>query len=80
MQTKLTLRLDSELIAHAKQYSEKTDKSLSQLVADYFALLDKLPEVVAQDLPPITRSLQGALDDANISEKEYKKYLEDKHL
>ncbi|MGH8605739.1 MAG: DUF6364 family protein [Gammaproteobacteria bacterium] len=35
-QTKLTLRLDKELIEAAKRYAEISGNSLSQLVADYF--------------------------------------------
>ena len=36
--TKLTLRLDDELIASAKRHSAKAGKSVSRMVADYFAL------------------------------------------
>ena len=35
MQTKLTLRLDEELIKFAKVYAKERGKSLSQIVADY---------------------------------------------
>ena len=37
MQTKLTLRLDAHLIAQAKARAQRQGKSLSQVVADYFA-------------------------------------------
>jgi hypothetical protein len=43
MQTKLTLRLDDELVRKAKKFSKRAGKSVSKIVADYF---DKL-EVVA---------------------------------
>ena len=36
MNTKLTLRLDDELIREAKEYSQETGKSVSRLVEDYF--------------------------------------------
>ena len=41
MQTKLTLRLDDDLIEKAKSYAKGTGRSVSQMVADYFALLEK---------------------------------------
>ncbi|MDL1984388.1 MAG: DUF6364 family protein, partial [Deltaproteobacteria bacterium] len=41
MNSKLTLRLDEDLIQSAKSYSAKTGKSVSKIVADYFALIDK---------------------------------------
>ena len=37
MQTKLTLRLDDQLINRAKAFASQTGKSVSQLVAVYFA-------------------------------------------
>ena len=39
MQTKLTLRLEDSLIQQAKDYAKQHDKSLSQVVADYFQML-----------------------------------------
>ncbi len=41
MNSTLTLRLDEDLIQSAKSYSAKTGKSVSKIVADYFALIDK---------------------------------------
>ena len=41
MNTKLTLRLDEELIKSAKMHAKTIAKSVSQMVADYFYLLDK---------------------------------------
>jgi len=39
MNTKLTLRLDEELIVKAKAYAERSGKSVSGLVSDYFSML-----------------------------------------
>ena len=78
MQTKLTLRLEDTLIQQAKSYAKQHDKSLSQVVADYFQILteqSKKPEIA-----PITKSLVGVLGDSNIDEKDYKKHLEEKYL
>lgn len=71
MSIKLTLRLDGDLIHRAKHYAAGQDRSLSQLVADYFALLAvkpaaadkaKLRGLIARpSLGPITAALHGAL-------------------
>ena len=80
MQTKLTLRLDEELIIKAKKYAKTRGKSVSQLVADYFALLDEPLELrKREDLPPLTRSLAGVLKGSDVSEKDYYEYLERKY-
>ncbi|MFN8441851.1 MAG: DUF6364 family protein [Caldilineaceae bacterium] len=39
MQTKLTLRMDEQLISEAKRIAQSRGKPLSHLVADYFRLL-----------------------------------------
>lgn len=71
MPTKLTLRLDSALIDRAKTYAREQDRSLSQLVADYFAHLTMQPptggKAQTRGRParaasgPITTGLRGAL-------------------
>jgi hypothetical protein len=80
MQTKLTLRLEDRLIEQAKAYAAHAGKSVSQIVADYFKLLTA--EKVKSDSPstPVTQSLRGLLRDAKLDGKDYKKYLEEKHL
>lgn len=80
MQTKLTLRLDKSLIQRAKSFSNKSGKSVSQIVADYFALLDDGSSKEAFDLTPIVRSLKGSLRNASIDKDDYRQYLEDKYL
>ncbi len=56
--TKLTLRLDSGLIESAKAFAHEHQRSLSQLVADYFARLAAQPatpaSAKARALSPIT--------------------------
>jgi len=80
MGSKLTLRIDEELIKAAKEYSAKKGKSVSRLVADFFQVIrnEKLEE--KQEVSPIVKSLKGILKGKKISEKDYKKYLEDKYL
>lgn len=80
MYTKLTLRLDEDLIRSAKKYANTTGKSVSQMVADYFYLLDKKVIKNPEQLTPIVKTLKGSLKNTVIEENDYKKYLEDKYL
>ena len=62
--TKLTLRLDSGLIESAKAFAHENHRSVSQLVADYFARLAAQPASAASTkekaLSPKTASLGGS--------------------
>ena len=80
MQTKLTLRLDDKLISRAKSYARKSGKSVSQIVASYFSLLDDEPGKETSEFTPIVRSLKGSLTGAKVGKKDYHKYLEEKYL
>ena len=59
MQTKLTLRLEDHLIAQAKDYAQASGKSLSQMVAEYFARLEKPAPALRPLPPPFTRLLRN---------------------
>lgn len=80
MNTKLTLRLDDVLIKSAKNHANIMGKSVSQMVADYFSLLDKKSVKKPIKLTPIVKSLKGSLKNADFDENDYKSYLEDKYL
>lgn len=82
MHTKLTLRINEELIGAAKNYSAAHGKSLSQLVADYFYLItaQQASDSNIEKLPPLTQSLKGILKKKKLSEADYKKHLEGKYL
>ena len=79
MQAKLTLRLEEDLIEHAKLVAKNSGKSLSQLVADYFLRLSQ--ETQSLDVvPPITASLKGVLAQTDaMNEQDYRDYLEQKY-
>jgi hypothetical protein len=81
MQTKLTLRLEDQLIEQAKSYAAQAGKSVSQIVADYFKLLtaEKKSKSFSASTP-VTQSLRGLLRESKLNEKDYKKYLEEKHI
>jgi hypothetical protein len=80
MNTKLTLRLDDDLIKSAKEYAVITGKSVSRIVADLFEIIknEKLQEKAS--LPPTVRSLRGVLNHSKVEHKNYKQYLEEKYL
>ena len=79
MQTKLTLRLDEELIARAKEHAKRTGRSVSQMVADYFALLESAPGLTEPPMPPRVGELRGVLSNSDADELDYRRYLEEKH-
>jgi hypothetical protein len=79
MNTKLTLRLDDELIRRAKVHSAKTGKSVSQLVADYFALIEAEEPIPGTELTPRVRAMIGSLKGATTTEEDYRRHLEDKY-
>lgn len=78
MQTKLTLRLESELIERAKQHAKQQGKSLSQIVADYFAVFTQDKD--KKSIAPVTQSLVGVLKESGLDQESYKKHLEEKYL
>jgi hypothetical protein len=48
-------------------------------VAEYFTLLTSKKNKPSSPAAPITRSLRGLLRESPSNEKDYKKYLEEKH-
>ena len=80
MQTKLTLRLDGRVIQEAKRFAKKRGLSLSQLVMHYFSILNKTAAKADKPVMPISHSLRGVLKKSRVSERDYKKFLEDKYL
>lgn len=78
MNTKLTLRLDDRLISSAKRRSSESGRSISQLVADFFTLIEI--EAGEVEATARVRSLRGVLDGAGVDESDYKRHLEEKYL
>jgi hypothetical protein len=81
MQAKLTLRIDEKSIIFAKMYSKETQQSISKIVESYFMGLATMTksESLIENLPPLVRTLRGCLIGTNVTEQDYKKYLEDKY-
>lgn len=81
MNTKLTLRLDQRLIRRAKAHAQRTGKSVSQMVADYFSLLGAPPKKPGdEELTPTVRALKGLLRGHQLDRSTYRKHVEDKYL
>lgn len=59
MATKLTLTLDSHVIAKAKAYARERNTSLSKMVEFFFKYVSEGREPENRELPPITKSLSG---------------------
>ena len=70
MHRKLTLRLDEVLIQKVKRISKKSGKSVSQMVADYFSLIEQELDPDRKEITPRVRSLFGALAGAKVSEND----------
>ena len=79
MQTKLTLRMDDELIRGAKDYAARAGKSLSQVMAEYFSAITSRNEPPSR-LTPTVSALKGALRGAEVDVNGYRAHVEDKHL
>lgn len=80
MNTKLTLRLDEKLIASAKRHSAASGRSVSQLVADFFSLLEAQSTSTDVEVTPRVRALRGVLAGSELDEDEYRRHLENKYL
>lgn len=78
MGTKLTLRLERELIERAKRIARRKGKSVSGMVADYFRTLESIP-TEDTEYGPLTRSLKGILRGSEVDEEEHRRHLEEKH-
>ena len=80
MQTKLTLRMDAELIERAKAYARRSGKSLSEIVSQLFGLMDdRRTKEPRGPLPPTVKCLRGALRGSSVDERDYDRHLEKKH-
>jgi len=80
MQTKLTLRMDSEIIEKIKILSEELNTSLSKMVSDYFSALLKINNL-PEPCSPLLDEIMGVLIDNQLDyEADYAEHLEKKYL
>ena len=84
MNTKLTLRLDENVIERAKDYAQSQQISLSKLVKNYLGCLTSKSPKPSDDIEitPLVKSLMaiaGPLPDGFDNKKEYRDYIEKKY-
>jgi hypothetical protein len=84
MDTKLTIRLKSEVIERAKNYASEQKISLSKLVETYLDTISKPKTEKSEDIQitPLVKSLMGAagsLPENYDYKKEYREYIEKKY-
>jgi hypothetical protein len=80
MDTKLTLKLDKEIINRAKLYAESKKISLSKLIESYLQVLTK-ESSSKETITPLVESLSGVIElPKNYDDKvDYTDYLTKKY-
>jgi len=77
MQSKLTLRLDADLIERAKRQARSKGTSVSAMVTGYFSTLDQTRPSHA--ITPSVRKLRGVLRQKSVDRETYREHLIKKH-
>ena len=62
MRTNLTLTLSKSVIDRAKKYAQKENKSLSELLEDYFSKLTE-ESMPTQEITPLVKRLSGVVNN-----------------
>lgn len=82
METKLTLRLNEDVIGRAKKYARNNKISLSKMIETYLDSLTKhIEDEKKNQITPLIESLIGVIElpnDFNYK-NEYRDYLEEKY-
>ncbi|WP_254413366.1 DUF6364 family protein [Dyadobacter diqingensis] len=84
MDTKLTLKLDKDIIERAKEYASAHKRSLSGIIESYLQSLTGLDESKDMDdieITPFIKSISSGskLPDGFDYKKEYRDHLEEKY-
>jgi len=82
METKLTLRLNDNVIERAKIYARSHKISLSKMIESYLDCITRQKEMDKKiSITPLDESLRGVIDlpDDFDYKKEYRDYLEGKY-
>ncbi len=78
MNTKLTIKLDNEVIEKAKDYVKKEKTSLSKMIENY--LLSVVGKKSHLEITPLVKSLSGVIKPpADDYKKDYTDYLAEKY-
>jgi hypothetical protein len=81
MDTKLTLKLNQEIIERAKEYASNKKMSLSRIVEAYLQALTSNDDTAEFEISPFVKSIStGTEIPANLDyKKEYADYLNEKY-
>ena len=78
MDSKLTLKLESSIIAEAKKYAKKHHTSISKMVENYLLSVTQNP--TKQELTPLVKSLSGVIEAPKENDKlGYTTFLDKKY-
>jgi hypothetical protein len=79
--SKLTLSVDPEVVARAKEYAERNKTSVSELVETYLSIVTMpMKPARRKELPPVLRSLRSLVKDDGLDyREEYRKRLTAKY-
>jgi hypothetical protein len=77
MTSKLTLSVDPQVVARAKEYAERNQTSVSELVQTYLSIVTRPSKPArGKELPPVLRSLRGLVRDDGLDYRaEHRKHL-----
>ena len=80
MQTKLTLRIESDIISDAKEMAQRQGKSISRVFSDYItSVTSKEKRRSKKFKSPMSESLRGSLKGLGAQKTDYVGYLEEKY-
>jgi replicative DNA helicase len=80
MQTKLTLRIESDIISEAKEMAQRQGKSISRVFSDYITGITSNEKRRSKKFKsPMSESLKGSLKGIDTNESDYVGYLEEKY-
>jgi hypothetical protein len=65
---KLTLTVDSGVVARAKRYAKQRSVSVSKIVETYLAEVSEPSPATAGEATPVLRSVRGILKSGNLSD------------
>jgi hypothetical protein len=74
-QTKLTVRVPSDLLENIKRYAAKNNTTLTDLIEAY---LRRIPAQTSLDDAPIVRRLSGILPK-DVTLQDYREHLDEKY-
>ncbi|MCX6053893.1 MAG: DUF6364 family protein [Chloroflexi bacterium] len=75
LKTKLTVRVEKDLLEKVKHYATKNNTTLTDLIDSYFK---HIPDQSPFEDAPIVRRISGTMS-VNSSGQDYKKHLEEKY-